>query len=111
MCLDVERWIGPLGDFRPDDRNSSLFQTANRLAHAAWLDCELEDEGVDVWLCHLFFLNDVLYKPTTEADWTKTIEQANRELGIDGVDIPFAGHAFPVALDPNVVLPDLRNAG
>jgi len=93
--LDVGRWLDPLDPARP-----SLYQTANRLAHIAWL----RSRGVDAWLCHLFFLDDPLHQPTGRAAWEEGVGQAKRELGIAGLELPFAGHAYLEALDAGEVL-------
>jgi hypothetical protein len=91
--LDVRRWLDPLD---PDKTSSSLYQTANRLTFALWL----RSKGVQAWLCHLLFLNDRLHNPTDRATWEAGLDEADRRLGIDGIDIPCAGHAFLEALDP-----------
>jgi hypothetical protein len=36
--------------------------------------------------------------------------QADRELGIDALELPFAGHAWLDALDPDIELADLRHS-
>lgn len=95
--LDVGRWLDPLDPARP---GSSLYQTANRLAYLAWL----RSRGVDAWLCHLLFLDDPLHQPTGRAAWEEGLEQAEHELGIAGLELPFAGHAYLEALDVANVL-------
>ena len=97
--LDVSRWLDPLDPAQP---TSSLYQTANRLAYVVWL----RSRGVDAWLCHLLFLDDPLHHPTARAAWEEGLEQAKRELGIAEVKLPFAGHAYLDALDPEIVLGD-----
>jgi hypothetical protein len=99
--LDVKRWLDPLDPAQP---SSSLYQTANRLAYAVWL----RFQGVETWLCHLLFIDDPLHRPTTRDVWEKGLEKAERELGIDGLDLAFAGHAFLDALNPEQVLANLR---
>jgi hypothetical protein len=94
MPVDVPRWLDPLD---PQRKGSSLYQTANRLAYTVWL----RSQGVDAWLCHLLFLDDPLHQPTSRAAWEQGLEKADRELGIDELDAPFAGHAFLAALDPD----------
>ena len=73
-----------------------LYQTANRLALLLWL----RDRGVDAWLCHPLFLNDPLHHPTTRKQWEAGLELAEKDLGIESIELPFAGHAFLDALDP-----------
>jgi hypothetical protein len=99
--LGVERWLDPLDPTRP---TSSLFQTANRLAYLVWL----RSHEVDAWRCHLLYLDDPLHHPTSRAVWEDGLEQAERELGIDGIDLPYAGHVFLEALDPEQELADLQ---
>ena len=93
VALNPSRWLDPLDPTRP---SSSLYQTANRLAYTVWF----RDRGVDAWLCHLLYLDDPLYRPTSRAVWEAGLEQADRELGIDGLRLDFTGHAFLPALDP-----------
>jgi hypothetical protein len=47
------------------------------------------------------------HHPTARTQWEQAIERADRELGIDEVDLEQAGHAFLDALDPKEVLADL----
>jgi hypothetical protein len=94
---DIERWLDPLAPNRP---SSSLYQTANRIAYTVWL----HEQGVDAWLCHLLYLDDPLFQPTSRLEWERGIADAERALGIDQLVLPFAGHAFLPALDPNVEL-------
>jgi hypothetical protein len=102
LPLEVERWLDPLDPVRP---SSSLHQTANRLAYAVWL----QSQGIDTWLCHLLYLEDPLHHPTSRSEWEQGLEQAVRELGVDGLELPFAGHAWLKALDPDVELAELRH--
>jgi hypothetical protein len=99
--LDVRRWLDPL---ERDRQASSLYQTANRLAYTVWL----QHRGVDTWLCHLLYVNDPLHHPTSRADWEAGLEKAERELGIDQLELPFVGHVFLEALDPERELAGLR---
>lgn len=94
---DVERWLEPLDANRP---SSSLYQTANRIVYTVWL----HEQGVDAWLCHLLYLDDLLFQPTSRPEWERGIADAERALGIDHLALPFAGHAFLPALDPNAEL-------
>lgn len=105
VALDSRRWLDPLDPDRPG--SSSLYQTANRLAYAVWL----RRVGVEAWFCHLLFLDDPLHKPTSRAEWQRALRIADQQLGIDSIDIPFAGHAFLPALNPEDVLADLREPG
>jgi hypothetical protein len=97
--VDPGRWLDPLDPERP---TSSLYQTANRLAFTVWL----RSQGVEASLCHLFFLDDRLRQPTSRAAWDEGLAEAERELGLEGLELPFAGHAFLEALDPEVELAD-----
>lgn len=85
--MDVTRWLDPLD---PTRKSSLLFQTANRISYAVWL----RSHGVDTWLCHLLYLDDPRYHSTSKAAWEEALEKAERELGVDGLDLPFVGHAF-----------------
>lgn len=104
LPLDVPRWIDPLD---PDEPDSSLYQTANRIAYTTWL----RSQGIDTWLCHLLYLNDPLHHPTSRSTWEEGLARADRELGIDGLELPFAGHAWLDPLDPNTELADLHTGG
>jgi len=104
VTVGVDRWLQPLDPKRP---SSSLYQTANRLAYLVWL----RDRGVNAWFCHLLYLDDPLHQPTGRAAWEKALTRAERELGIDDVIIPYAGHALLPALDPEVELAGLKSAG
>jgi hypothetical protein len=42
--------------------------------------------------------------------WEQGLVQADRELGIDALELPFAGHAWLDALDPDIELADLRHS-
>lgn len=101
LALNTKRWLEPLDPKRP---SSSLFQTANRLTYALWL----RSQGVETWFCHLLFLGDRLHHPTTRETWEVALKRANLDLGIGGVEIPFVGHAFLDALDPERELDDER---
>ena len=70
-------WCGP------------LYQSANRLAHLAWL----RSLGVRAWLVHLLFVDDP-HGPTSADDWHTALEIADAELGIAGLDLPGAGHVL-----------------
>ena len=102
--LDVKRWLDPLDSEKP---SSSLYQTANRLAYAVWL----RSHGIEAWVCHLLFVDDKLHHPTSRSDWDEALKKADRELGIEGRNFPFAGHAFLDALDPNAELAESRARG
>ena len=100
--VDPGRWLDPLDPARPG--SSSLYQTANRIAHAVWL----RRQSIDAWLCHLLFTDDLMHHPTSAADWKQALIAAEQKLGINAIEIPFVGHAFLPALDPDEVLADLR---
>jgi hypothetical protein len=102
VSVDPGRWLDPLDPARPG--SSSLYQTANRIAYAVWL----RRQGVEAWLCHLLFTDDLLHHPTGRAEWMQALAIAEHELGIHEIQIPYVGHALLPALDPNQVLADLR---
>jgi hypothetical protein len=101
LPLDVSRWLDPL---YPEKPSSSLFQTANRIAYAVWL----QSHAVDAWVCHLLYLNDPLHHPTSFPVWKEGLARADRELGVDMLELPFVGHAWLDALDPDTELAGLR---
>lgn len=103
MPLDVARWLDPLN---PEQPSSSLFQTANRIAYAVWF----QSQGVQAWVCHLLYLNDQMHHPTSRSAWEQGLARAERELGIEGLELPFAGHAWLDALDPETELANLLPA-
>jgi GIY-YIG catalytic domain len=92
LPVDARRWMKRLDQARP---SSSLYQTANRLAHTLWL----RSIGVEAWLCHLLFVGDTRFGYSTKAEWEAALAKAHHELGIAAADIPFAGHAYLPALD------------
>ena len=98
LGLDVGRWLDP------NESGASLYQTANRLATVIWL----RSQGIEAWLCHLLYVGDKLHQPTSRASWEEGLHAAEEELGIAGIEIPFAGHAFLEALDPERELQELR---
>ena len=65
----------------------------------------LRSQGIDAWLCHLLYVEDKLHHPTSRSAWEQGVAQAERELGIDRLELPFAGHAWLDALDPGTELP------
>ena len=73
-----------------DWADSAYYQHANRLAHALWL----RQHGVPTWFVHLLFLDDHSHMATSRAEWEPALAAAERALGIDGIDIPWAGHVF-----------------
>jgi hypothetical protein len=86
-AIDPGRWIGPLDETRP---SSSLYQTANRLAHLYWLR-EVVDRPA--WLVHVLFVNDPTNRPTSREDWEHALRWADARLGLHEAS-PYAGHAF-----------------
>jgi hypothetical protein len=70
----------------------------------------LRSQGIDAWLCHLLYVEDKLHHPTSRSAWEQGVAQAERELGIDRLELPFAGHAWLDALDPGTELADLRHS-
>ncbi|MBA2535931.1 MAG: hypothetical protein H0V20_00665 [Actinobacteria bacterium] len=88
---DPERWMYAL---RGHPR-SSLYQSANRYAHLYWLR---EVVSVEAWLVHLLFVDDTTHLATSRARWRAGLKQVERELGLEGVPVPHAGHVFLPAL-------------
>jgi hypothetical protein len=78
----VETWCGP------------LYQSANRLAHLAWL----HSLGTQAWLVHLLFLDDP-HSPTSAVEWNRALEKANRELGLPETALAGVGHVLLPAAD------------
>ncbi len=80
---DADRWLG------------SLYQSANRYAHLYWLR---EVVGVEAWLAHILFLEDKTHRSASRAEWESELPRIERKLGLEGVTVPHAGHAFLPAL-------------
>jgi hypothetical protein len=66
-----------------------LYQNANRLAHAYWL----QSRGVRTWLVHLLFTGDP-HGPTTEEQWEQAVAQANADMGLADREVRLAGHVL-----------------
>jgi hypothetical protein len=77
ISMNTAAWTGP------------LYQNANRLAHAYWL----QSRGVRTWLVHLLFTGDP-HEPTTDEEWEKALATADEGLGLNDVDIPLAAHVL-----------------
>jgi hypothetical protein len=92
LRCDPEHWMSPL---KQGDPTSSLFQTANRIAHTEWL----RSHGHDAWLCHLLFVYDRSVRPTSGPEWLSGVDRADALLGTDEIDAPWIGHALLPALD------------
>jgi len=92
LRCDPDRSMGPL---KEADSSSSLFQTANRIAHTEWL----RSFDRDAWFCHLLFVGDASISPATAEEWLSAIEQADSLLGIDSREADWIGHALLPALD------------
>lgn len=75
--LDLASWTG------------ALYQNANRLATLLWL----RQRGVDAWLVHLLFTGDQR-SPTTEDEWKRAVASAEKTLGVERVNIPWATHVM-----------------
>jgi hypothetical protein len=65
LPVGADRWLG------------RLYQSANRLAHLYFLR---ELAGVQAWLLHTCFINDVDHVPVNEEAWRRALEEADREL-------------------------------
>jgi len=84
---DPARWMYPISS----SPSSSLYQSANRYAHLFFLR---EIAGVHAWLVHVLFVDDETHIPTSRERWRRTLPQIERDLGLAGVAVPFAGHVF-----------------
>jgi hypothetical protein len=92
---DPERWLDPL---RPDEAgHSSVYQSANRYAHLYWL----RREGVEAWLVHVLFTEDPTWQPTSREVWEAALTRIEDDLGLRGVRVPYAGHAFLPGIEPS----------
>jgi hypothetical protein len=100
--VDVRRWIAPRDEMNDGRRRStSLYQTANRICHALWL----RERVPATFLCHLLYVNDqTMPNPTSRAEWDDAIIAAEEQLGIEHLQLEWAGHAYLDALDPVVEL-------
>ena len=83
VAEDPKLWMGP------------LYQTANRLAHAYWLR---EHVGVQAWVVHLLFTNDL--RSTTTQEWDTALAKASKELGLPA-EVPSAVHVMLPAVKPD----------
>jgi hypothetical protein len=90
---DAGRWMNPLRPGQPG--HSSIYQTANRYAHLLWL----RDQGVEAWLVHLLVTDDPTYGSTTLAEWAHALPGVERDLGLEGVEVPHASHVFIAGRD------------
>lgn len=85
---DADRWMKPI---RPGDPSSSLYQSANRYAMLYWLRALC---GVDARLVHVLFEDDQSFKRATRAEWDSALPGIQADLGLAGVRVPHAAHAF-----------------
>jgi hypothetical protein len=85
---DPGRWLDPLRPNEPG--HSSVYQTANRYAYLRWL----RDQGVQAWLVHLLVVDDPTWQPTSRETWELALPGIERDLGLEGVDVPGASHVF-----------------
>jgi len=74
----------------PDRWTRSYYEPASRYAHLQFL----RDEDVNAWLVHVLFLNDATFIGATQTEWETALPAVERELGIDDIEIPHAGHVF-----------------
>lgn len=98
----TQRWFGI-----PEDAEAwmgSLYQSANRYAHLYWLRKVL---GVEAWLVHLLFLDDATHEGATREQWEAELPRVEQALGLSGIAMPYADHAFlpAVAADELTRLP------
>jgi hypothetical protein len=85
-----------MNPLRPDEPgHSSVYQTANRYAHLLWL----RDQGVDAWLVHLLVVDDPTYGSTPREEWNRKLPGVERDLGLDGIEVPHASHVFVAGLE------------
>ena len=99
---DAERWMDPLRSDEPG--HSSVYQSANRYAHLYWLR---ERAGVEAWLCHLLFIDDPTYGATSRELWEEKLPEIERDLGVEGRTVPFAGHVYVPGLDGSIEIRSL----
>lgn len=90
--LNPEAWMGPLSE---DRAASSLYQTANRLAHLYWL---VEKADQQAWLVHVLVEEDPTFRATSRGDWEAALRAADEHLGLEST-APRVGHAFLPGLD------------
>ena len=90
-----ERWIEPV---RRPQRGTSLYQTANRLAHLYFLR---ELAGVDAWLAHVLFVDDTTRIATGRFRWERALDQMEDELRLCRARMPWAGHVYLQASPPS----------
>jgi hypothetical protein len=88
IAIDADRWIRPLRPELPG--HSSVYQSANRYAHLYWL----REKRIDAWLVHVLFYDDPTYLHTTREEWEEALPRIEEDLGLRGVDLPYAGHVF-----------------
>ena len=84
---DPDRWMYPLRA----TPSSSLYQSANRYAHLYFLR---ETARMDAWLVHVLFVDDETHIATSRERWRRTLPEIERDLGLAGIPVPFAGHVF-----------------
>ena len=90
-----ERWIEPQRGGRP---RTSLFGTANRLAHLYFLR---EVAGVEAWLARVLFVDDTARVATSRFRWERALDQMEEELCLCRARVPWAGHLYLEASPPD----------
>ena len=71
-------WLGP------------LYQSANRLAHLYFFR---EVAKVPAWLVNVCFTEDT-HSPTTLDAWKAGYDKIHSELGLSGIDLPYASEVY-----------------
>lgn len=97
LSEDPTGWLDPL---RPDEPgHSSVYQSANRLAHLYWLR---ERMRVQAWLVNLLFVDDKTHWPTSRAEWNAALPAVEQDLGLAAGAVPYVAHVFLPGLSPSL---------
>jgi hypothetical protein len=84
---DTKHWVGADA---AADWTGPLYQYANRLAHLHFFR---QIAGVSAWLLNVYFAGDPR-TPTMRGDWEIALRQVKRELGLEGVKVPWSADLF-----------------
>jgi len=93
---DTQQWLG----LRQDARAwlGPLYQSANRLAYLYFL----RRLGVEAWLLHVCFTDDMTHVPVPEKEWSIALRTAESRLGL--IDTEYAAAVFLPAKHRAVLL-------
>jgi hypothetical protein len=97
VLAETRRWLGVAesDDVRRAWR-AELYQSANHYAYLCWFNRKLKGERA--WLANMYFIADP-DAHTTRVQWEHELADAERRLGLDGVQVPNAGRVFLTARD------------